>query len=274
MFDSRCGGPILRANRFTDVLLLISPAKKLHSQPEIPAGLRTTQPSFADQAELLINRLRKYSAPKLADFMKLSPALAKENVQRYQEWQPLHRRPQAAPSILTFAGEVYFELKAATLSTDDLKFAQKHLRILSGLYGVLRPLDLIHPYRMEMGRNLDNPRGKNLYQFWDDRIRLSVEKQLKAQGDDVILNLASNEYFKAVQPKELQAQVITPQFKEARDGGYRMIGVFAKKARGMMTRWVIQNRITDPTAAKKFRVGGYRFNASESKGSQWVFTRE
>jgi uncharacterized protein len=257
----------------TAVLLLLSPAKKLHSQPEIPAGLRTTQPGFADQAELLITQLRKYSAPKLADFMKLSPALAAENVQRYKDWQPQHRRPQAAPSVLTFAGEVYFELKAATLTTDDLKFAQQHLRILSGLYGVLRPLDLIHPYRMEMGRNLKNPRGKNLYEFWGDHIRRTVEKQMKAQGDDVILNLASKEYFKAVQPKELQARVIHPQFKEARDGGYKMIGVFAKKARGMMTRWVIQNRITDPSAAKKFRVGGYGFNAAESVGDQWVFTR-
>ena len=256
------------------MLLLLSPAKKLHSQPEVPSGLRTTRPAFVEQAEELITELRKYSPNQLAKFMKLSPALAEENVARYQNWSTEHRRPKASPSMLTFAGEVYFELKAATLNNDDLKFAQQHLRILSGLYGVLRPLDLIHPYRMEMGRKLANPRGKDLYQYWQDQIRLSVEKQLKAQGDDVILNLASNEYFKAVQPKQLSAQVITPHFKEERDGGYKMIGVFAKKARGMMTRYVIQKRITDPAAVKKFKVAGYRYNAAESKANDWVFTRK
>lgn len=256
------------------MLLLLSPAKKLHPSPKVPTGLRTTRPAFVDEAQLLIHELRKFTAKELAAFMKLSPALAEENVGRYQDWTPEHKRPKAAPSLLTFAGEVYFELKASTLSVEDLKFAQKHLRILSGLYGILRPLDLIHPYRMEMGRSLSNPRGANLYEFWQDQIRQTVQKQLKAQGDDVILNLASKEYFQAAQPKELKARVVTPSFKEARDGGYKMIGVFAKKARGMMARYLIQKRATDLAAVKKFRVGGYRFNAAESKADQWVFTRE
>ncbi len=266
-----CPPPSAAASR--PVLLLLSPAKKLHAQPTVVSGLRTTQPAFVEQAEILIRELRKFDEKALARFMKLSPALAEENVMRYQTWSQVHRRPKAAPSILTFAGEVYFELKAATLSAEDLRFAQKHLRILSGLYGLLRPLDLIHPYRMEMGRALANPSGENLYDFWQDQIRLGVQKQLKQQGDDVILNLASNEYFKSVQPRQLKARVITPSFKEARDGGFKMIGVFAKKARGMMTRYVIEKRITTPDAAKKFRVGGYRFNASESNGDKWVFTR-
>jgi uncharacterized protein len=254
------------------LLLLLSPAKKLHAEPPQIGG-RASKPEFVDQAELLIAELRKFSAAKLAKFMKLSPALAEQNVQRYVDWKPEHRRPSAAPCILTFAGEVYFEMKAATFSADDFVFAQQHLRILSGLYGVLRPMDLIHPYRLEMGRALANPNGTNLYEYWGEQVRLVVQKQLKKQGDGVIVNLASKEYFKVVQPKELVARVITPQFKEKKGDDFRMIGVFAKKARGLMARYVVQNQLTEPQQLKKFRVAGYRFNAGLSQENDWVFTR-
>ncbi len=255
------------------MLLLLSPAKKLHAAPPQIGG-RASKPEFIDQAAVLINELRKLSATKLAKFMKLSPALAEQNVLRYENWNPKHRRPAAAPCILTFAGEVYFEMKAATFNADEFHFAQKHLRILSGLYGVLRPLDLIHPYRLEMGRALANPNGVNLYEYWGEQARLAVQKQLKKQGDDVIVNLASKEYFKVLQPKELQARVITPQFKEKKGDDFRMIGVFAKKARGLMARFVVQNQLTEPQQLKKFRVAGYRFNAELSKENDWVYTRD
>jgi cytoplasmic iron level regulating protein YaaA (DUF328/UPF0246 family) len=156
----------------------------------------------------------------------------------------------------------------------DFKFAQKHLRILSGLYGLLRPLDLMQPYRLEMGRKVDTDRGKNLYEFWGTTITEGLNAQLKKLKSDVLVNLASNEYFKSVRPKALNAEVITPEFKEWKNGDYKMLGVYAKKARGQLSRFVIDNRITDPEAMKAFAVDGYRYNKKLSSGNKWVFTRK
>jgi cytoplasmic iron level regulating protein YaaA (DUF328/UPF0246 family) len=156
----------------------------------------------------------------------------------------------------------------------DFEFSQEHIRILSGLYGVLRPLDYISPYRLEMGTKLHTKRGENLYQFWNDTLTKNIQNQLKIQGDDVLLNLASNEYFKAIQTKKLKARIISPQFKDAKNGQYKLISFFAKKARGMMARFVVKNQITQPEKLKEFNDGGYYFNDRLSKGEQWVFTRD
>ncbi|MEW8385091.1 MAG: peroxide stress protein YaaA, partial [Candidatus Thiodiazotropha taylori] len=153
------------------------------------------------------------------------------------------------------------------------EFAQRHLRILSGLYGVLKPLDLMQPYRLEMGTKLPNQQGKDLYAFWGEQITQSINKDLKAQGDDILINLASNEYFKSIKPKLVKGRIITPQFKERKNGSYRMIGVFAKKARGLMSRYIIDNQLSDPEDIKGFDVDRYRFNKKLSKDDQWVFTR-
>jgi cytoplasmic iron level regulating protein YaaA (DUF328/UPF0246 family) len=254
------------------VLIVISPAKKLDY--ETPAVIaKSTKPVFLDQSAKLIDTLRDYSALDLAELMKLSMKLAELNFGRYYDWKPKYTKKESKQSLLAFKGDVYAGMDADSFSDDDFAFAQDHLRILSGLYGLLRPLDLMMPYRLEMGTRLENERGKNLYEFWGEQITDALNKQLKAQGDDVLINLASNEYYKSVKPKLLNARVITPQFKENKDGAYKMIGIFAKKARGLMSRYVIQNKISEPNDLKKFRVDGYKYNAPLSQGDQWVFTR-
>jgi cytoplasmic iron level regulating protein YaaA (DUF328/UPF0246 family) len=194
-------------------------------------------------------------------------------VARYQSWEPEHTPDNARPAVLAFKGDVYTGLDAESFSEADFSFAQQHLRILSGLYGVLRPLDLLEPYRLEMGTRLKTASGDNLYQFWGDRITAALNEELKT-SDDVVVNLASNEYFKAVQPKALNARLITPVFKDFKNGQYKIISFYAKKARGLMSRYIIQNRIDAPEAIKAFDLEGYYFSPEQSKGDTWVFLRD
>jgi len=206
--------------------------------------------------------------------MKLSLKLAELNFDRYETWKPKCTEKNAKQSILAFQGDVYQGLDAASLSAAELKFAQQHLRILSGLYGILRPLDLMQPYRLEMGTKLKTTRGNNLYDFWGSTITEGLNKQLKKLKTDTLINLASNEYFKSVKPKELDAEIITPAFKEFKNGDYKMIGIYAKRARGLMSRYIIQNKLTNPEDLKDFHEEGYKFNSKLSKGNNWVFTRK
>ena len=254
------------------MLIVISPAKKLDY--ETPAKTsKFTMPEYLDESQRLINTLRQYSALDLAELMHLSMNLAELNFERYYQWKKDYGTEEAKQCLLAFKGDVYAGLDAESFKAKDLDYAQSHLRILSGLYGLLRPLDLMMPYRLEMGTRLQNERGKNLYEFWGDMITDGINKQLKAQKDDVLINLASNEYFKSVKAKNVEGRIITPQFKENKNGTYKMIGIFAKKARGLMSRYILLNRLKDPEDIKSFDVDGYRFNPELSKGDQWVFTR-
>ena len=200
-------------------------------------------------------------------------AIAELNVERFAVWHTPFTPGNARQAVLAFKGEVYNGLQAWTLDEAGLAFAQEHLRILSGLYGLLRPLDLMQPYRLEMGRPIDTARGKNLYEFWGCTITDSLNEQLAALGSSTLINLASNEYFKAVKPKLVKGEIITPEFKENKNGEYKMLGVYAKKARGLMSRFVIDNRITEPQELKRFDVEGYAFNSQLSTDTHWVFTR-
>ena len=254
------------------MLITLSPAKKLNPKPKTP-GSPLTLPRALDDSALLNQRLRKLSEADLQALMHISPKLAADNHQRFADWHAPFTTDNATPALLTFHGDVYVELGAASFSKDDLAFAQQHLRILSGLYGVLRPLDLIQPYRLEMGTRLENQRGKNLYEFWGDRITEQLNQDLAAQGDDILINLASNEYFKSVRPRQFKGRIITPGFKENRDGKWKIIGTIAKKLRGLMAAHIIQDRLTDPEALKQFAQRGYRYNPDLSDDKDWVFTR-
>ena len=255
------------------MLILISPAKTLDYESPLPTQ-EYTQPRFTDQSQLLIDELRKFAVQDIAKLMKLSDKLASLNVARYESWEREHTPDNARPAIFAFKGDVYTGLDALTLSEADLQFAQGHLRILSGLYGVLRPLDLLEPYRLEMGTKLDTQRGGSLYDFWGDRITDALNAELEGAADSVVINLASNEYFKAVKPRQLNARLITPVFKDCKNGQYKIISFYAKKARGLMTRYIIDQQISDPEQLKAFDYAGYYFCAEESKGDTWVFKRE
>jgi cytoplasmic iron level regulating protein YaaA (DUF328/UPF0246 family) len=254
------------------MLIVISPAKTLdYTTP--PVTQTYTRPELLKQSQRLINILRNYSALDLAELMNLSMKLAELNFARYAAWKTPFTEKNAKQAVLAMQGDVYAGLDAPSLSAEDLAFAQQHLRILSGLYGVLRPLDLMQPYRLEMGTRLANERGKDLYAFWGELITQTLNKAMTKQGDDVLVNLASNEYFKAVKPKQLKGRIITPQFKEDKNGSYKMIGVFAKKARGLMSRYCIVKRLSDPEVLKEFDWEGYAYQAKLSQEDQWVFTR-
>ncbi len=255
------------------MLIVISPAKTLDY--ETPAKTKTfTIPDYLDYSQRLINRLRNFSALDIAELMKVSSKIAELNFDRYESWKTPFTEKNAKQAILAFKGDVYTGLDAESFKAADFKFAQQHLRVLSGLYGLLRPLDLMQPYRLEMGTKLKTDAGKNLYEFWGSVITDGLNKQLKKIKSDTLINLASNEYFKAVKPGELNGQIITPAFKEYKNGDYKMIGIYAKKARGMLSRFIIQNKLTDVDAIKDFAEEGYRFNKKLSKGNNWVFTRK
>jgi cytoplasmic iron level regulating protein YaaA (DUF328/UPF0246 family) len=230
-------------------------------------------PDYLDHARLLVERARRYSEVDLMEVMDVSVKIAALNLERFQRWRTPFTTDNARQALLAFKGDVYGGLAADSLSSADFEFAQGHLRILSGLYGLLRPLDLMQPYRLEMGRRIDNERGKNLYEFWATIITEGLNQQLQVLNSETLINLASNEYFKAVKPKLLQAQVITPEFKDYKNGSYKVMGVYAKRARGLMSRYIIQQRITEPEAIKAFAQEGYSFNARLTTSSQWVFSR-
>ena len=255
------------------MLLVISPAKTLDYDTP-PATARFTQPQFLDHAQELIGQLRQMSPQQIGELMHLSDKLAALNVARYGSWQPDFTPANAKQALLAFKGDVYTGLAAEDFSEDDFDFAQAHLRMLSGLYGVLRPLDLMQPYRLEMGTKLANARGANLYEFWGERISGWLNEALAEQGDDILLNLASNEYFGAVKRKALNARIIDTEFKDLKNGQYKIISFYAKKARGLMARYVIKERIRDPEQLKAFDYQGYRYSAEQSKPDSLVFLRD
>ena len=254
------------------MLVVLSPSKTLDPEACTDAAI-CTQPDYLKESRQLIRRLRELSPDDIAELMHVSMKLANLNFDRFHQWKTPFTAGNARPAALTFKGDVYTGLGADDFTRQDLKFAQKHLRILSGLYGLLRPLDLIQPYRLEMGTRLGTSRGDNLYQFWGNRITEGIREALSDQKGAVLVNLASQEYFKVVRPETLDAPVITPVFKERKGGQYRVIGLFAKQARGMMTRHIIKNRLTTVDAITGFTDGGYRYSPEMSTETEWVFAR-
>ncbi len=260
------------------MLVVISPAKTLDFSPQ-SLHQTTSKPELLAQSKKLIAQLRKLSPKQLGKLMSISDKLA-DGVHEYvADWKAKYDTKTAKQSLLAFRGDVYQGIDADSFSTKDFDFAQKHLRILSGLYGVLRPLDLMQGHRLEMGTKLAGDYGKNLYDFWGDKIACSLKKAIAEQGDDVLVNLASNEYFKATQASTKQAQgidcrVITPVFKDRKNGEYKVISFFAKKARGMMVGHLVRNRITDESGILEFCEAGYKYNRVLSSEDQPVFTRD
>ena len=264
------------------MLLLLSPAKSLDFATPTPATVEPSRPVFMGEAAALIEQLRTRSPGEMATLMTLSDKLAALNVARYHAWRSRNTPVNSKPAVLAFNGDVYDGLDAPSLSADDLAWAQDHVAILSGLYGVLRPLDALQPYRLEMGTRWANPRGKDLYAWWGDRIadallhRLSTRKSRSAaSGAPVIVNLASQEYAKAALRPTLvaQARVIDCVFEDWKDTGYKIISFYAKQARGSMARYAITHRLEQPEALQGFDLGGYGFDASASVRDRWVFRR-
>ena len=254
------------------MLITLSPAKTLDFETE--SNLDSfTQPRMLEQSKVLNKRLRKLSKNDLQDLMSLSDDLTAVNHQRNRDWSPPFDLANAKQAILAFRGAAFTGLDADSYSPEDFETAQRSLRILSGLYGVLRPLDLIQAYRLEMGTKLDNPGGKNLYEFWDTSITSLINADLDDHNQRVIVNVASNEYFKSIKRKILDARVVTPVFKDIKDGKLRTIAAFAKPARGMMASYIIKNRLEDADGIKEFNEGGYEFDKSLSTEDEFVFTR-
>ena len=249
---------------------LISPAKTL-DLTSTPSTDEFSQPELIQESKLLINQLHDFTPADIASLMKLSDKLATLNVARYQEWQENHTQENSRPAVFTFMGDVYTGLDAYSLSQDDLQYAQQNLRILSGLYGVLKPLDLMQAYRLEMGTKLSNDRGSNLYQFWGDIIVDKLNDEL-VEGE-LLVNLASNEYFKAVNKKKLTNRLITPNFLDEKNGQFKVISFYAKKARGLMARYLIENRCQTEQELIQFDVAGYRYEAERSTANEPVFIR-
>lgn len=250
------------------MLILISPAKTLdYSDPHIQ---EFTQPDFGSDVKTLVQAMKKKSAREIAELMDISENLAQLNEQRYKNFQKEFSFENSKQALLAFKGDVYTKIDVDNYSSQDFEFAQNHLRILSGLYGLLKPLDLIQPYRLEMGTRLETRKGKNLYEYWGTKIAKAINQ---AAVGKPIINLASQEYFKAVDVKSLKSKVITIHFKEFKNGKYQIVGFFAKQARGMMTNFAIKNKITDPEALKAFHDEGYEFSEPQSNSEEWVFVR-
>jgi cytoplasmic iron level regulating protein YaaA (DUF328/UPF0246 family) len=254
------------------MLIVISPAKTLNfEKTEMVAKFSTND--FLAEAEKLVSILRKYSAKQLAELMVISPNLAHLNQDRYVRWNTPFTAQNAKPALFAFQGDVYTGMDAESFSQEDVLFAQDHLRILSGLYGVLRPLDLMQAYRLEMGTKLVNPKFKDLYSFWGNKLSKKINEAVAAQGDQVLINLASNEYFKSLNTKEISADIITPVFKDFSHGEYKIISFYAKKARGLMSRFILQNKLKTPEELKHFDTEGYYFSEAQSSSNQFVFLR-
>ncbi len=255
------------------MLDLLTPANSLDYDSPLPAGLPHSQPQFIPDAARLIDVLRTRSPQDIASLMSISDALAALNVARYGAWSPRFTQENARQAVMAFNGDVYEGLQAATLSLPDLDWAQQHLAILSGLYGVLRPLDLMQPYRLEMGTRLATDAGANLYQFWGARIAEHLNRQLADDTDPVVVNLASQEYFKAVDRKALSARVVECVFEDYKGGHYKIISFYAKRARGLMARWAIQQRASTPRQLEGFDLEGYAFHPAASSPERLVFRR-
>lgn len=255
------------------MMLVLSPSKG-QDFSATAASQRGTQPRLVAESSVLIESLRHLDVQAIQELMTVSEKIARLNWQRFKDFNAPFDANNAKPAVLAFQGDVYQGLDAASFTTADLDFAQQHLRILSGLYGLLRPLDFIQAYRLEMKTRLANPRGANLYQFWGSRITDLINQDLHGQGEPALINLASSEYFKAVLPKALQARLIHIDFKEVKDGKPRIIGLFAKRARGLMAGWAIRQRIDQPERLQDFCIDGYRFIAAHSTAEHWVFERD
>lgn len=258
------------------MLAVISPAKSLDFATPVPAAIRrkASQPQFLEDSLELVEVLRGFTPNRLKKLMRISDALAFENAERWQVFSTPFTPDNAKPALQAFTGDVYIGLEANTLTARDLNWAQNHLRILSGLYGWLRPLDLIQAYRLEMGTTLKNPRGKDLYQFWGDRITAKANEDLKNQRTPVLVNLASNEYYSAINPAAIEARIVTPVFKDLSRGQYRVLSFFAKRARGAMVRHLIDSRASSLKAIRAFSSLGYRYSEEASDGDRMVFLRD
>ena len=258
------------------MLFLLSPAKSLDydtpTPPELTPAL--TRPQFLDDTAALIDILRTKSVTDVRGLMDLSEPLAQLNVDRYAAWRPRFTERNSKPAVLAFNGDVYDGLDAKSLSGDDLAWAQQHVRMLSGLYGILRPLDRMQPYRLEMGTRLANPHGASLYDYWGDRLALHLNKLAKAEKVPVIVNLASQEYFRAADRAALKPRVIDCQFEDWKNGEYKIISFFAKRARGLMARFCVQNRLETPDGLKAFDLDGYRLALEASSADRLVFRRK
>ena len=255
------------------MLIVLSPAKTLDY--ETPATTANhTQPEFIKHSAELIGILRQYSPAQLGNLMGISDPLAQLNAERFADWSNTFTTQNAKQAILAFNGDVYEGLDAASLNDEQLKYAQSQIRILSGLYGLLRPLDLMQPYRLEMGTRLTNERGANLYQFWGELLTDALRETLVAAKSAALVNLASEEYFKAVKQKQLPVPVVTPVFEDWKGNGYKVISFYAKRARGLMARHAVLNRIADPEKLKSFNAEGYQFDKTVSNATTWVFRRK
>jgi cytoplasmic iron level regulating protein YaaA (DUF328/UPF0246 family) len=255
------------------MLIVISPAKTLDFETPSHTTL-SSQPEYLSQSQALIDVLAPMAPQDVAQLMKLSDKLAALNTARYGSFSTPFTTDNAKQAILAFKGDVYTGLEANTLTQSQLTFSQSHLRILSGLYGLLKPLDLMQAYRLEMGTKLATPKGKDLYEYWGNSLTEGLNALLGQDSAPVLINLASNEYFKAIKPQALNARIITPVFKDRKNGNYKIISFFAKKARGMMTRYIIENELNEVEKIKHFDQSGYYYSEEQSTNDQWVFLRE
>ncbi len=254
------------------MLIIISPAKTLDFETA-PITKVHTQPEFLKESRQLVSQLKELTPAEVSSLMKISDKLGVLNFLRFNEWKTPFTLNNAKQALLAFKGDVYTGINADSFNSRDLKFAQKHLRILSGLYGVLKPLDLIQAYRLEMGSKFKNRKGKDLYEFWESKLTDQINQDLKASKSKYLINLASNEYFKSLQADAINAEIIVPVFKDYKNGKYKIISFYAKKARGLMSAYIIKNRLKNPEDIKAFDVDGYKFCKSASNSTNWVFQR-
>lgn len=254
------------------MLVIISPAKTLDFNDKIETSTYSI-PGHLDKTELLVNNLKRKSPKKIVDLMNVSPKLGQLNFERYQEWNQPFTTENSKQAIFVFKGDVFVGLDIKRFSEKDLEYTQEHLRILSGLHGLLKPLDLIQPYRLEMGTKLKYRRKNNLYEFWGGLITNSLQESINKQGDNILINLASDEYFKSIDIAKLSAEVVTPVFKDFKNGEYKFLSFYGKKARGMMARYILKNQINTIDDLKFFEEDGYFYNDNLSKDDKLVFTR-
>lgn len=255
------------------MLIVVSPAKSLDFESKARTR-KFTEPQYLEESTQLVGQLQKLSPEDFSELMHISSGLGELNHMRYANWHTPFDLENSKQAIFAFKGDVYIGLEAEKFSTADLNFAQNHLRILSGLYGLLRPLDLMQPYRLEMGSKFANKKGKNLYEFWDGKLTENLNELFKKDKKPVLVNLASKEYFSAVKPKLLNAEIISPVFKDFSSGKYKIVSFFAKKARGYMAAYIIQNRIKNPEKLKEFDVDGYWYSEKDSTPTMPVFLRD
>jgi cytoplasmic iron level regulating protein YaaA (DUF328/UPF0246 family) len=255
------------------MLAILSPAKSLDFETP-PVTRKHTTPDFLSESQSLIEELRQFSPADISKLMRISVKLGDLNYRRYAQWATPFSPKNAKQAALAFSGDVYMGLEGWNFDARDFNFAQQHLRILSGLYGLLRPLDLIQPYRLEMGTGLPTVKGSDLYAFWGDKLTRSVNEAIADQGQPILVNLASNEYFAALQPDAIDARIITPTFRDLKNGRYKFLSFFAKRARGLMASYLIKERVKTVKALKAFDCAGYRYSEEQSRGDNWVFLRD